>query len=74
MNFYMHRFALGEEIFNMKGISRRLFGKTAAASMAAAFSEISFPKTAFGQPQPDGASLRYPKGFFVGLRDRGVPD
>jgi len=50
----------------MKGVTRRLFGKTAAASVAAAFSGISFPKMAFGQPQPEASSLRYPEGFLWG--------
>jgi beta-glucosidase len=52
--------------FFMKGITRRLFGKTAAASAAAAFSGLSFPKMAFGQSQPEPSSLHYPKGFIWG--------
>lgn len=51
----------------MKGITRRLFGKTAAASAAAAFSGLSFPKLAFGQqPHPETTNLRFPKGFVWG--------
>jgi len=50
----------------MKGITRRVFGKTVAASAAAAFSGLSFPKMAFGQPRPEAAELRYPKGFLWG--------
>ncbi len=50
----------------MKGITRRVFGKTVAASAAAAFSGLSFPKMAFGQPHPEAAELRYPKGFVWG--------
>ena len=50
----------------MKDITRRLFGKTVAASAAAAFSGWSFPKPAFGQPHPETTNLRYPKGFVWG--------
>ena len=50
----------------MKGISRRVFGKTVAASAAAAFSGITFPKIALGQSRPEAAELRYPKGFVWG--------
>ena len=50
----------------MKGMTRRVFGKTVAASAAAAFSGLSFPKMAFGQPRPEAAELRYPKGFVWG--------
>ena len=50
----------------MKGMTRRVFGKTVAASAAAAFSGLSFPKMAFGQPRPEAAELRYPKGFLWG--------
>jgi beta-glucosidase len=51
----------------MQGITRRLFGKTAAASAAAAFSGLSFPKLAFGQqPHPETTNLRFPKGFVWG--------
>ena len=48
----------------MKGITRRLFGKSVAASTAAALSGISLPKLALGA-QTDAAPLRYryPKGF-----------
>jgi beta-glucosidase len=47
----------------MKTITRRLFGKTAAATAAAAASGLSFPKLSFGQSEPKAASLRYPSGF-----------
>ena len=50
----------------MKGITRRTFGKTVAASAAAAFSGVSFPKMAFGQPHPETTNLRYPRGFVWG--------
>jgi beta-glucosidase len=51
----------------MKGITRRLFGKTVAASAAAAFSGLSVPKLAFGQqPHPETTNLRFPKGFVWG--------
>jgi len=50
----------------MKGITRRLFGKTAAASVAAALSGVSIPKMAFGEPRPENSNLRYPKGFLWG--------
>ena len=50
----------------MKGITRRLFGKTIAASAAAAASGFSFPKMAFGQAQPEASTLGYPKGFLWG--------
>src|SRR6516162_4952926 len=51
----------------MKGITRRLFGKTAAASAAAAFSGLSLPQLAFGQqPHPETTNLRFPKGFLWG--------
>ncbi len=50
----------------MKGITRRLFGKTVAASAAAAVSGFSFPKLAFGQARPEAAELRYPQGFIWG--------
>src|SRR5271166_5668166 len=50
----------------MKGISRRLFGKIAAGSAAAAASGISFPAVAFSQSQPQPKGLRYPKGFLWG--------
>jgi beta-glucosidase len=48
----------------MKGISRRLFGKTVAA--AAAASGLSFPGIAFGQPEPKQSALRYPEEFVWG--------
>ena len=50
----------------MKGITRRLFGKTVAASAAAAVSGLTVPELAFGQPRPEAAELRYPKGFLWG--------
>ena len=50
----------------MKGITRRMFGKTVAASAAAAVSGLSFPKMAFGQGRPEASELRYPKGFVWG--------
>lgn len=50
----------------MKGLTRRVFGKTVAASAAAAFSGFSFPRMAFGQPRTEAAELRYPKGFLWG--------
>ena len=50
----------------MKGITRRRFGKTVAASAAAAFSGLSFERMAFGQSRPEASELRYPKGFVWG--------
>lgn len=52
----------------MKGISRRLFGKIAAGSAAAAASGFSLPNFAFAQAEPDTKSpgLRYPEGFLWG--------
>lgn len=53
----------------MKRTSRRRFVQTVAASTAAAATGLSFPKAAFGQPQPgspDPAALAYPKGFLWG--------
>jgi beta-glucosidase len=50
----------------MKGITRRNFGKTVAASAAAAFSGFSLPRMAFGQPQSEAPGLRFPKGFLWG--------
>ncbi len=50
----------------MKGITRRLFGKTVAASAAAVISGVSFPEVAFGQPQPAPSILKYPSGFLWG--------
>lgn len=50
----------------MKSITRRFFGKTVAATTAAALSGISLPKLAFGaQPEADHR-FRYPKGFLWG--------
>jgi len=48
----------------MKVITRRQFGKTAAAAAAAAYAAVALPKFAFGQPHP--SSLAYPKGFLWG--------
>lgn len=52
----------------MKGITRRLFGKTVAASAASAFAGLSLPKFAFGQPKPQAASshLGFSDGFLWG--------
>ena len=50
----------------MKGMTRRLFGQTVAATAAAAVSGLTFPKLAFGDPRPEAAELRYPKGFVWG--------
>ena len=47
----------------MKKITRRLFGKSAAATAAAAASGLSFPSFSFGQPNSAAATLRYPAGF-----------
>ncbi len=47
----------------MKKITRRLFGKSAAATAAAAASGLSLPRFSFAQPNPNAASLRYPAGF-----------
>src|ERR1700676_230869 len=55
----------GKEVV-MKDMTRRLFGKTVAASAAAAFSGFSLPRMAFGQPRTEAAELRYPKGFVWG--------
>src|ERR1700746_2549309 len=50
----------------MKGMTRRVFGKTMAASAAAAFSALSLPKLAFGESRPEAVELRFPKGFVWG--------
>jgi beta-glucosidase len=50
----------------MKGITRRLFGKTVAASAATALSGISLPKVAFADTPADHLRYRYPKGFLWG--------
>jgi len=50
----------------MKGFTRRTFGKTAAASAAAAFAGLTLPRLAVGQPQPQPSELRYPKRFVWG--------
>jgi beta-glucosidase len=52
--------------FAMKEITRRLFGKAIAASTAVAAAGVSFPKLAFGQPEPQAGGLKYPKGFLWG--------
>jgi beta-glucosidase len=48
----------------MKDMTRRQFGKTAAAATAAAYAGVLLPKFALGQPQPE--TLHYPKGFLWG--------
>ena len=48
----------------MKSMTRREFGKTAAAAAAAAYAGISLPKFAFGVPHPE--TLHYPGGFLWG--------
>jgi len=48
----------------MKRISRRQFGKGAAAAAAAAYASLSFPRFAFGEPQP--GHIEFPKGFLWG--------
>ncbi len=48
----------------MKDMTRRQFGKTAAAATAAAYAGVLLPKFAFGEPQPE--TLHYPKGFLWG--------
>ncbi len=50
----------------MKAITRRLFGKTVAAS--AALTGLSLPKFSFGQatPSPVNGRFRYPEGFLWG--------
>src|SRR5580693_8464708 len=50
----------------MKGITRRLFGKTVAASTATALTGITLPKVAFAETQADHLRYRYPKGFLWG--------
>ena len=52
----------------MKGISRRLFGKIAAGSAAAAASGLSLPAFAKGQAvsMPSPSPLKYPDGFLWG--------
>lgn len=49
----------------MKGITRRLFGKTAAATAAVAASGISLPGIAFGAPAgtPRISERKFPDGF-----------
>ena len=48
----------------MKKITRRQFGKTVAATAAAAYAGMALPKFAFGEPLP--TTLHYPKGFLWG--------
>ena len=48
----------------MKTITRRQFGKGAAAAAAATYAGISLPKFAWGVPRP--ARVEYPKGFLWG--------
>ena len=52
----------------MKNITRRLFGKTVAASAATAFAGVSLPQLAFGQPNSQAAAsqMQFPKGFLWG--------
>jgi beta-glucosidase len=52
----------------MKGITRRLFGKIAAGSAAAAASGLSLPVFAKGQggSAPNPSHLQYPEGFLWG--------
>src|ERR1700759_1066258 len=50
----------------MKDITRRSFGRTVAASAAAALSGISIPRLAWGQARPEANELRFPKGFLWG--------
>lgn len=56
----------------IKRISRRLFGKSMAASAAAAATGISLPRiagatpSAGGPPNPDAARRSYPEGFLWG--------
>lgn len=50
----------------MKGITRRLFGKTVAAAAAAATSGFSFPRIALAQPEAKPSALAYPRGFLWG--------
>ena len=48
----------------MTRISRRQFGKAMAATAAAAYTGISSPKFAFGEPLPK--RIEYPRGFLWG--------
>jgi beta-glucosidase len=52
----------------MNNLSRRLFGKIAAGSAAAAATGVSLPGLAFAQPEPSSkpAGLHYPEGFLWG--------
>lgn len=57
-----------KERYSMKGITRRLFGQSAAAAAATAFAGISLPELAFGQPEPQAhtSSRQYPSNFVWG--------
>jgi beta-glucosidase len=48
----------------MKGITRREFGKSIAATAAATYAGMSLPQLAFGQPK--ATSFSFPKGFLWG--------
>jgi len=48
----------------MSKITRRQFGKTVAATAAAAYAGFSLPRFAWGEPNP--APLRFPEGFLWG--------
>ncbi|MGA7859283.1 MAG: GH1 family beta-glucosidase [Terracidiphilus sp.] len=48
----------------MKSLTRRQFGKSAAATAAAAYAGIALPKFAFGEPEP--TTMHFPKGFLWG--------
>ena len=48
----------------MSDMSRRRFGKTAAATAALAYAATAVPKLAFGQPKP--RLLSFPRGFIWG--------
>jgi beta-glucosidase len=54
----------------MKAFTRRLFGKTVAATAATALSGITLPQLAFGKPQSDTKTdhlrYRYQQGFLWG--------
>jgi beta-glucosidase len=50
----------------MKGIARRYFVQSVAASTAVAATGFSFPKAAFGPPQPNSWALTYPTRFLWG--------
>src|SRR5580698_9053803 len=48
----------------MRNVSRRQFGKFAAAAGSAAFASAALPKFAWGDPMP--TALTYPRGFLWG--------